>query len=434
MKLRKIISASLSISLLTLSLTGCTNYKNNNQALKGASDGKVQIEFWNALTGTNEEVLKDLINKFNKQSDDIEVKMISQGDYWENGTKLQASIAAKNQPDLTMLEVTQISQFASFGALADIDKYISEDKKSDFLDGLMKESDFNGKMVSVPLNRSTPLLYLNKEMCEEAGLDPSGPKNWEELKEYARKLTNKEQGIVGLAVPIDIWFFEALIYQQDGEIVDSSNKVAFNNEKGVKALRLWQDMMKEGIMQLPSGEGYDAWDSAKDAFTNGKAGMTFQSTASLSGLIEQTKDKFTVNTAFLPGDTQYGVPTGGANVVIMEGSSEEEKLAAGEFIEFMTNKENVIKFSKETGYMPITKSALDSVEMSKLYSENPQYKVAVDQLEYASKRPGVVGYVEASEKLMNEMKKCLMNLDLDTKESLNKATSIMQEVIDKNNK
>ena len=43
-------------------------------------------------------------------------------------------------------------------------------------------------------------------MCEKAGLDPSGPKNWEELKEYAKKLTNKDEGIVGLAVPIDIWF------------------------------------------------------------------------------------------------------------------------------------------------------------------------------------------------------------------------------------
>ena len=187
-------------------------------------------------------------------------------------------------------------------------------------------------------------------------------------------------------------------------------------------------------MQLPAGEGYDAWDTAKDAFINGKAGMTLQSTASLAGILEQTEGNFTVNTAFLPSDTKYAVPTGGANIVIMEGSTEEEKKAAGEFIEFMTEKENVVKFSIETGYMPITKSALESEEMNKLYEEKPQYKVAVDQLEYASKRPGVVGYVEASEKLMNEMKKCLMDLNIDAKETLNKATSIMQDVISKNNK
>lgn len=433
MKIRKIMSASLAIGLLTLSLTGCAK-KSTEQALDSASDGKVQVEFWNALTGENEKVLKGFVDEFNKQSDDVEVKMVSQGDYWENGTKLQASIAAKNQPDLTMLEVTQVSQFASFGALANIDSYVSEEKQKDFLEGLMKESKYDGKTVSVPLNRSTPLLYVNKEMCEAVGLDPEGPKNWDELKEYATKLTNKESGVVGLAVPIDIWFYEALIYQQGGEMIDSNNKVAFNNEKGIKALKLWQDMMKEGIMQLPAGEGYDAWDTAKDAFINGKAGMTFQSTASLSGILEQTEGNFTVNTAFLPGDTTYGVPTGGANIVIMEGSSEEEKQAAGEFIEFMTDKENVVKFSMETGYMPITSSALESEEMNKLYEEKPQYKVAADQLEHAAKRPGVVGYVEASEKLMNEMKKALMDLNVDVKESLNKATSIMQDVIDKNNK
>lgn len=433
MKMKKMISTTLAISLLALSLTGC-NTKEQNQAVNGASDGKVQIEFWNALTGTNEEVLQGFVDEFNAQSENVEVKMISQGDYWENGTKLQASIAAKNQPDLTMLEVTQISQFASFGALANIDDYIREETKNDYLEGLMKESEYNGETVSVPLNRSTPLLYVNKEMCEKVGLDPAGPKNWEELKEYAEKLTNKDEGIVGLAVPIDIWFYEALIYQQGGEIVDSNNKVAFNNEKGVKALQLWQNMMKEGIMQLPAGEGYDAWDTAKDAFINGKAGMTLQSTASLAGILEQTEGNFTVNTAFLPGDTKYGVPTGGANIVIMEGSTEEEKEAAGEFIEFMTEKENVVKFSMETGYMPITKSALESEEMNKLYEEKPQYKVAVDQLEYASKRPSVVGYVEASEKLMDEMKKCLMDLNIDAKETLNNATSIMQDVISKNNK
>ncbi|WP_282192366.1 ABC transporter substrate-binding protein [Romboutsia ilealis] len=433
MKIKKMISTTLVISLVALSLTGC-KIKEQNQVVNGVSEGKVQIEFWNALTGKNEEILKGFVDEFNDQSENVEVNMVSQGDYWENGTKLQAAIAAKNQPDLTMLEITQISQFASFGTLANVDDYISDETKEDFLDGLMREAEYNGETVAVPLNRSTPLLYINKDMCESAGLDPAGPKNWEELKVYAEKLTNKEEGIVGLAVPIDIWFYEALIYQQGGEIVDSNNQVAFNNEKGIKALELWQDMMKEGTMQLPAGEGYDAWDTAKDAFINGKAGMTLQSTASLAGILEQTQERFTVNTAFLPGDTQYGVPTGGANLVIMEGSSEEEKQAASEFIEFMSEKENVIKFSMDTGYMPTTKSALESEEMSKLYEEKPQYKVAVDQLEYASKRPSVVGYVEASEKLMNEMKKCLMDLNIDAKETLNKATSIMQEVIDKNNK
>ena len=354
MKIKKMISTTLVISLVALSLTGC-KIKEQNQVVNGVSEGKVQIEFWNALTGKNEEILKGFVDEFNDQSENVEVNMVSQGDYWENGTKLQAAIAAKNQPDLTMLEITQISQFASFGTLANVDDYISDETKEDFLDGLMREAEYNGETVAVPLNRSTPLLYINKDMCESAGLDPAGPKNWEELKVYAEKLTNKEEGIVGLAVPIDIWFYEALIYQQGGEIVDSNNQVAFNNEKGIKALELWQDMMKEGTMQLPAGEGYDAWDTAKDAFINGKAGMTLQTTASLAGILEQTQERFTVNTAFLPGDTQYGVPTGGANLVIMEGSSEEEKQAASEFIEFMSEKENVIKFSMDTGYMPTTK-------------------------------------------------------------------------------
>lgn len=433
MKLKKMISSTLALTLMVGTLTGCST-KGEDTAGNSSSEGKVQVEFWNALTGKNEEIVKSYVEKFNAQSEDTEIKMVSQGDYWENGTKLQAAIAAGNQPDLTMLEVTQVPQFASVGALADLKQYVSEEKINDFLPGLMRESEYDGKTVSVPLNRSTPLLYLNKEMCEAAGLDPEGPKNWDELKMYAEKLTNEADGVVGLAVPIDIWFFEALIYQQGGKMIDENNKVAFNNEIGVNALGLWQDMMKEGIMQLPPGEGYDAWDAAKDAFVNGKAGMTFQSTASLAGLMEQADGKFTINTAFLPAESQYGIPTGGANVVMMEGSSQEEKEAAAEFIEFMTDEENAVQFSIDTGYMPITNSALNSETIQNLYKEKPQYSTAAKQLEYASQRPGVVGYVEATEKLMNEMKKALMDLNLDVKDTVEKATAIMQQVIDKNNK
>ena len=122
MKIKKMISTTLAISLLTLSLTGCTT-KEENKVVNGVSNGKVQIEFWNALTGKNEEILKGFVDEFNAQSENVEVNMVSQGDYWENGTKLQAAIAAKNQPDITMLEVTQISQFASFGTLANVSDY-----------------------------------------------------------------------------------------------------------------------------------------------------------------------------------------------------------------------------------------------------------------------------------------------------------------------
>ncbi|RDY27473.1 ABC transporter substrate-binding protein [Romboutsia weinsteinii] len=431
MKLKKIISTTLALGLLVSSLTGCAS---TNNAEEKSSDGKVVVEFWNALTGENEKIMKSYVDKFNSQSDTVEVKMISQGDYWENGTKLQAGLAAGNQPDITMLEVTQVAQFSSVGALADMKNIISDEKQSDFLEGLMREAEYDGKTVGVPLNRSTPLMYVNAEMCEKAGLDPTGPKNWEELKMYAQKLTNKDDGVVGLAVPIDIWFFEALLYQQGSTVLDDNNKVDFNNEKGVNALTLWQDMMKEGTMQLPPGEGYDAWDAAKDAFVNGKAAMTFQSTASLAGLLEQTEGKFTIATGFLPEESQYAVPTGGANVVVMEKSTEDEKKAAGEFIEFMTDKENTVNFSIDTGYIPTTKSSLESEEIKSLYKEKPQYEVAVKQLEYSAKRPGVVGYVEATEKLMDEIKKALMDLNLDPTATIKSATDIMQGIIDKNNK
>ncbi len=100
----------------------------------------------------------------------------------------------------------------------------------------------------------------------------------------------------------------------------------------------------------------------------------------------------------------------------------------------MTDEENAVQFSIDTGYMPITNTALNNETIQNLHKEKVQYSTAAKQLEHASQRPGVVGYVEATEKLMNEMRKALMDLNVDVEETVEKATSIMQQVVDKNNK
>ena len=123
--------------------------------------------------------------------------------------------------------------------------------------------------------------------------------------------------------------------------------------------------------------GYMTDDQSVD-FINGLCAMTQQSTGSLGNIASNAK--FDVGTAFLPEHEKFGCPTGGAGLGILAAAPDNRKQAAVEFIKFLAKPENVAYWSKQTGYMPATKSARDAAEMQQLFQQNPNFKVAVDQL------------------------------------------------------
>lgn len=432
MNFKRKIATGLAITLLVSSLVGCSS-SNKSGDSTDASGSATTIDFWAPLGGTNGETAQKMVDQFNSEHEDIKVNMLKQKDYYENATKLQAALTSKDQPDVTLLEITQTGTFASENALVDMSNYFDKTYQERFFPGLLTNSYYENKFVGVPFNRSTPILYINKDMATKAGLDPAGPKTWDELKEYATKMTNKSEEIYGFETPIDIWFYEAMVMQSGGEITNGK-KVAFNNESGQAPVKFWQEMMKEGVMKMPPGEDYNAWDVAKQDFVNGKVGMIFTSTADLAGLIQQTEGKFEISTAFLPENQKYATPTGGANLAMLEGGTDEEKEASAEFIKWMTETDRIVEFSSSTGYLPTTEDATNSEKLQTLYKEKPQYKVATEQLQYAVALPMLSGYKEATDKLMDEIKKGLTDLNSNPKDVVEKGTSAMQAVIDKTNK
>lgn len=432
MNFKRKIATGLAITLLVSSLVGCSS-SNKSGDSADASGSATTIDFWAPLGGTNGETAQKMVDQFNSEHKDIKVNMLKQKDYYENATKLQAALTSKDQPDVTLLEITQTGTFAAANALVDMNDYFDKTYQERFFPGLLTNSYHEDKFVGIPFNRSTPILYINKDMATKAGLDPSGPKTWDELKEYATKMTNKSEEIYGFETPIDIWFYEAMVMQSGGEITNGK-KVAFNNEAGQAPVKFWQEMMKEGVMKMPPGEDYNAWDVAKQDFVNGKVGMIFTSTADLAGLMQQTEGKFEISTAFLPENQKYATPTGGANLAMLEGGTDEEKEASAEFIKWMTETDRIVEFSSSTGYLPTTEDATNSEKLQTLYKEKPQYKVATDQLQYAVALPMLSGYKEATDKLMDEIKKGLTDLNSNPKDVVEKGTSAMQTVIDKTNK
>lgn len=406
--------------------SGSTGESPGNGAAESPTrgEGVTTVQFWHSLGGKNGEYMDALIQRFNESHEDIEVVGTFQGGYDETVTKLQQAIASGTGPDVSMLERAYVQMFADAEVLEDLTPYLEQSGISadDFTPGLMGHSYFNDKLVSLPLNRSTPILHVNKTLLDELGL--SVPATWEEMKEVANALVVKEGNEFkryGVSMPYDTWYPIAMISQAGGTFFNEDNtSVGFaDNGAGEKVFSYLKDLQSTGALYYPPAQ--DSGNIVNSMFVEGKVGMIFQSTGSIGGLAS-TVD-FDYVTAFLPKDEVHANPTGGANVTML--SSSKNKDAAWEFIRWMEmEEEGGLEFILQSGYLPFTKQMVESEKMQELWAKEPNRKVAYDQLEFAVDTNKDVAWPEimheffsAIEAIMYDSKDIRSTLDTFKKET-----------------
>ncbi|KKE78967.1 ABC transporter substrate-binding protein [Bacilli bacterium] len=416
----KKVSYLLIFIAMMLLLVAC----GDGEAANSDRDGPIEITYWYAWGDKIGENNENLVKQFNEMQDEIHVTAEFQGNYDELQSKTQAAFAAGNAPEVTQNEISSIETFAKSGMTQDLSKFVEEDAEEinmeDFNPGLMGNSYVDDKLYGLPYLRSTPIVYINKTMFEEKGIDPESIQTWEDFQSVAEKLTDDEH--VGISMPVDIWFYEAFVAQAGGEMFDKNGKIAFNGESGVEALNFWKEMVIEGRMRVPGGEPQQAADMARQDFATGRAGMYFSSTADLTLMMQLAEENgYKLETIMFPENEKRSVPTGGANLVMTSGLDEKKQQAAWEFIKFMTAPEQTAYASSYTGYLPSRLSSVESDTMQELYEEKPQFKVAVDQLQYGNARPMIEGYPEVQKILIEEIQRLMLDTSLDAQDVLDQA-------------
>ncbi|PZE22818.1 ABC transporter substrate-binding protein [Paenibacillus xerothermodurans] len=426
---------------LALSMTACGS-ETAPAAIGSASAGqdgaaggakkKIEINYWYSWGDKIGENNENLVKQFNESQDEIVVKAHYQGTYDEQHAKAQAAFAAGNAPEVWQNEIASIGVFAKAGMTEDLTPFVQKDQvdMKDFVPGLMGNSYVDGKLYGLPYLRSTPLLYLNKTLLQQAGLDPNGPKNWQELEEYARKLTVPGQR-VGMTMPIDIWFYEAMVAQSGGKMIsDDGKKAEFNSPAGIESVKFMLKMKEEGIMKIPTAD--DAGTQAKTDFQNQRSAMLFSSTADLTKLMQVAKDSgFELGASLMPANKSFGVPTGGCNLVMSAKLPKEKQEAAWKFINWMTSKQQTIYASSYTGYLPSRISAVDSEEMKKLYAEKPLFKVAVDQLQHARPRPMLKPYPEIAKIIKDQIALSVVDSSVTAEQTIAEAGEKADKLLNK---
>ncbi|HEY3423572.1 MAG TPA: ABC transporter substrate-binding protein, partial [Negativicutes bacterium] len=272
-------------------------------------------------------------------------------------------------------------------AIVDIDSFIKTDSDkaylADFYPGFMTNSQTRGKTWGIPFQRSTIILYYNKDAFKEAGLDPEKPPaTWDEMVSDAKALT--KEGRWGLEIPSTgyaYWMLQTFVLQQNGNtnlMNLDGNETYFNSPAAVQGLQYWLDLSRK-YKVMP--ENTIEWATVPTDFIEGKTAMMYHTTGNLTNVKKNAK--FNLGTAMLPAKDKRGTPTGGGNFYIFKNTSPEKQQAAWQFIKWMTEPERVAQWSIDTGYVATRKQAYETETMKNYVKEFPDALVARDQLQFA---------------------------------------------------
>ena len=150
-----------------------------------------------AVGGPLTKLVDKLVQDFEMENPDITVKAIYSGNYSDTMTKAMTALKGGTPPDLSVILSTEIFTLIDNDAILAYDNLVtsSEDKQwlNSFYPALMENSRTGGKTWSIPFQRSTIVMYYNKDAFRKAGLDPnSPPATWDELVAAGKKLTTRD--------------------------------------------------------------------------------------------------------------------------------------------------------------------------------------------------------------------------------------------------
>ncbi|MBS4191879.1 ABC transporter substrate-binding protein [Bacillus sp. FJAT-49705] len=428
----------LLMSLLVLVLSACAPTSGEEDKKEEAGSGeKTKIEYWHVNAETlGGKTVEKLVADFNAQSDTVEVTAKFNPDMYKGLMQnLQAEAATGNSPAVVQVGWAFLDYFSQNFEYVEpqtvIDKHFPESKtflEDNFLPNIIDlAKNSEGSQVGIPYSLSTPVLYINKDMLKEAGLDENGPKTWQDVEKFAKQIKEKT-GNYGIYIqePADNWATQAILESNGAKMLDNG-KATFASKEGIEAYEMYKKMVVDDKTALHIG-----WDQGIQGFIDGKVGMMYTTIAQRSNV--QNNAKFDVATVKSPAfeGKEVRLPAGGAMLAITAKDEKEQK-AAWEFMEYLYSVEGMAEWTKGTGYVPPRKDVAQSENGLKAFlEENEMMNAAIEQMDGVvpwTSFPGNSG-LEAEQKLL-DIRDEILGGSVDVEEGLKKTEKEINELLGK---
>ncbi|HAF70875.1 MAG: Carbohydrate ABC transporter substrate-binding protein, CUT1 family [Acetothermia bacterium 64_32] len=332
---------------------------------------QVTIDFWHAMSERHGPFLEQLVQGFMEENPGIEVNLVYQGGYSSLSQKLIGAVAAGDPPTIAQQYENWTTQWLD--ALVPLEDYLSPEVLADIHPRFLEMNKFEGKLLTVPFNKSIIVLYYR------ADLVPEPPTTWEGFLELACALTVDEDGDgvperygTGLRPP-NPEIFLTFLAQNEGSILSEDwTEVTINDERGLETMEFMASLaecalVQGGYLSDPFGQGLIAM------FVDTSAGYPYNLAAAQQG-------GFEMRVAKVPCRRSCASMVQGTNLGVFSMNQTPEQIAAAvKLIEYLLRPENTVFWAKNTGYLPVTVSGFDSQEWQSFIREHPEQAVMTEQ-------------------------------------------------------
>jgi sn-glycerol 3-phosphate transport system substrate-binding protein len=362
-------------------------------AATAMAQAPVEVPFFYpvAVGGPITKIIDAFAADFEKENPGIKLRPIYSGSYQESIAKALTAVKSGDPPVMSILLSTDMFTLIDEEAIVPFDDLIktADDKAwlKSFYPAFMENSQTGGKTWGIPFQRSTVVLFYNKDAFKEAGLDPNQPPaTWTQMREYAQKLTKRDaSGNVsqwGVQIPssgFPYWLFQGLTIENGANLMNQAGtEVYYDKPEVVGALSYWLDLVNKYKVHPP---GIVEWGTTPKDFFERKVAMMWTTTGNLTNV--KANAKFDFGVAMLPASKQRGSPTGGGNFYVFKKSTPAQREAAFKFIKWITTPERAAQWGIDTGYVAVRADAWDTPVMKKYVAGFPAAAVARDQLPFA---------------------------------------------------
>ncbi len=351
-----------------------------------------EIQFWHAMGGARGAEIDELVAGFNASQKKVRVVATYKGSYDVLEREVFAAQRAGKAPDLVQVfEVGTADMIAARKAVKPIWRVMAEAGKpianESFVPAVAAYfSDTKGRLLALPFNTSTPVLYYNKDAFRKAGLDPDqAPKTWYQMPKVLRAvldagakcaLTTTWPSWV-LMENMGAWHNQPFATEDNG-LAGSDARLNFNTRLMVRWVSMLASWYKAGYFSW-----YGRGNEGEARFASGECALLTASSSSYANLRRAARFDFGV--AQLPyyddfPDAPQNTLIGGAGLWAMGGKTRAEYRAVAAFITYLSKPEVQAHWHQTTGYVPITKAAYELTEKSGFYLSHPGHQVAVRQL------------------------------------------------------
>jgi len=408
---------------------------------KIAEPKRTMVTFWHAMGRTHSNVLNEIIRDFERRNPDIHINVVYQGSYDSLLTNLTASCTAGTNPVMAQMYESWTTRLIEHNLIMPVGdlakKYggLSEEDLKDFVRVFIEDNTWEGRLMTLPFNKSAYVLYYNREALKEIGMtDDAGkgraPVTWEELRKACKKLTLTQGGVVkryGLGIRPFIEGYTTFLFRAGGSYLDASGKnVLLDNEIGLSTMQFLADMVNV------DRSAYLEPDYLSNAFGNGAIAMFVSSTASMPFNEKAVGNKFDWDTAPIPypegKETVSRTLFQGTNIGIFNNHAPEKLEAAWRFLRFLTDTESATTWSIGTGYLPIRYSVLKTGKMEKYLKQNPRYQTPVSLLDNARFESRLVIW-EPMRTVITDHFEAALNDRHSPKDALNQMKSQCEKII-----